>query len=140
MGIFGGIKSASAVSRLTEEAFYAEALREIESGMRRDGIWAMAMAESDMDQGKAAARYIKLRVQSLKDEMTLQSNGAALAEELEKRRRLEEAEANAPRHPHCGGLIVRTESANRVTWKCRKCNATGKFERGITYGDAKKFR
>jgi hypothetical protein len=42
MGILDGINSAGAASRLTEEAFYAEALREIESGMRRDGIWAMA--------------------------------------------------------------------------------------------------
>ena len=138
MGIFDGKKTASAVSRLTEEAFYAEALREIESGMRRDGIWAMAMSESDMDQGKAAARYIKLRVQSLKDEMTLESNAAALADELQKQQSREDAEADAPRHPRCGGIIVRTESGNRVTWKCRKCNVTGKFERGITYGDVKK--
>lgn len=73
MGIFHNIKSALAVSRQTDEYFYAEALREIECGIRKDGIWAKAMAESDMDQGKAAARYIKLRVQSLKDEVTLQS-------------------------------------------------------------------
>jgi hypothetical protein len=80
MGVFDGINSVDAASRLTEEAFYAEALREIESGMRRDGIWAMAMAESEMDQGRAGARYIKLRVQSLKDEMTLQLSAAAIAE------------------------------------------------------------
>ncbi len=71
MGIFDEIKAKGAAYRLTEEALYAEALREIESGQRRDGIWAKAMAESDMDQGKAGAKYIKMRVQSLKDEVTL---------------------------------------------------------------------
>jgi hypothetical protein len=71
MGIFDDIKAKGAAYRLTEEALYAEALREIESGQRRDGIWAKAMAESDMDQGKAGAKYIKLRVRSLKDEVTL---------------------------------------------------------------------
>jgi len=71
MGIFDDIKAKGAAYRLTEEALYAEALREIESGQRRDGIWAKAMAESDMDQDKAGAKYIKLRVQSLKDEVTV---------------------------------------------------------------------
>lgn len=71
MGIFDDIKAKGAAYRLTEEALYAEALREIESGQRRDGIWAKAMSESDMDQGKAGAKYIRLRVQSLKDEITV---------------------------------------------------------------------
>lgn len=71
MGLFDDIKAKGAAYRLTEEAMYAEASREIESGQRRDGLWAKAMSESDMDQGKAGARYIKLRVQSLRDEITV---------------------------------------------------------------------
>lgn len=71
MGLFDDIKAKGAAYRLTEEALYAEALREIESGQRRDGIWAKAMAESDMDAGKAGAKYIKMRVQALKDEITV---------------------------------------------------------------------
>jgi hypothetical protein len=71
MGIYDDIKVKGAAYRLTEESLYAETLREIESGQQRDGIWAKAMAESDMDQGKAGAKYIKLRVQSLKDEVTI---------------------------------------------------------------------
>jgi len=71
VGIFDDIRAKGAAYRLTEESLYAEALREIESGQRRDGIWAKAMAESNMDQGKAGAKYIKLRVQSLKDEVAL---------------------------------------------------------------------
>jgi hypothetical protein len=71
MGLYDDIKAKGAAYRLTEEALYAEALREIESGQRRDGIWAKAMAESDMDAGKAGAKYIKMRVQALKDEITV---------------------------------------------------------------------
>jgi len=71
MGIFDDIKAKGAAYRLTEEALYAEALREIESGQRLDGTWAKAMAESDMDAGKAGAKYIKMRVQSLRDEISV---------------------------------------------------------------------
>lgn len=137
MGLFDNLKTAGAANRLTEEALYAEALREIESGMRRDGIWAMAMAESDMDQGKAGARYIKLRVQSLKDEITLQLKAATLVEEQEKQGRIAEAEADAPRHPGCGGIIVRTDAGSCVNWQCTRCKAKGKFERGVSYGTMK---
>ena len=70
-GDFRRHQGQGAAYRLTEETLYAEALREIESGQRRDGIWAKAMAESNMDQGKPGAKYIKMRVQSLKDEITV---------------------------------------------------------------------
>ena len=131
MGFFNKDNSVGAISRLTEEAFYAEALREIESGRRRDGIWAMAMAECEMDQARAGSRYIKLRVQSLKDEMTLRLKAEALAQE-------QEAEAAAIKHPRCGGVITRSEIGNRITWRCAKCKAKGEFQRGISYGEVKK--
>lgn len=137
MGLFDNLKSADAANRLTEEALYAEALREIESGLRRDGIWAMAMAQSDMDTAKAAARYIKLRVQSLKDELMLQHQAAMLAEEQEQKRRIAQMEADATKHRHCGGIIVRTDEGNYVIWQCTKCKAKGKFQRGVSYGNTK---
>lgn len=68
MGLFDDIKAKGAAYRLTEEALYSEVLREMESGVRRDGLWAKALAESAMDTNKAHAQYIKYRVQSLKDE------------------------------------------------------------------------
>jgi hypothetical protein len=91
MGIFDDIRTKGAAFRLTEEALYAEALREIESGQRRDGIWAKALAESNMDQGKAGARYIKLRVQSLKDEVTLSIAELKQASAAEQKRLAEPA-------------------------------------------------
>jgi hypothetical protein len=137
MGLFDNLKSEDAVSRLNEEALYAEALREIESGLRRDGIWAMAMAQSDMDTAKAAARYIKLRVQSLKDELMLQHQAAMQAEEQEQKRRIAQMEADATKHPNCGGMIVRSDEGNFVSWQCTKCKAKGKFQRGVSYRDIK---
>jgi hypothetical protein len=71
MSIFDDVRIAGATYRLTEEALYAEVHGEIESGVRRDGIWAKALADSNMDQLKAQALYINRRVQALKDEVTV---------------------------------------------------------------------
>lgn len=99
MSIFDDIRTKGATYRLTEEALYAEALREIESGQRRDGIWAKALAESDMDQGKAGAKYIKLRVQSLKDEVTLFMAEIKRASSVEQKT-LGQKEHRAPTESH----------------------------------------
>lgn len=69
MGLFDDIRVQGAAYRLTEEVFFAEALREMEAGVRRDGLWAKALSEVDCDEERAKAMYIKLRVQSLKDEV-----------------------------------------------------------------------
>ena len=71
MSIFDDVRTAGAAYRLTEESLYAEVHREIESGIRRDGIWAKALADSNMDQPRAQALYINRRVQALKDEVTV---------------------------------------------------------------------
>lgn len=71
MGLFDDIRAKGAALRITEEILYAEVLREIESGVRRDGIWAKALSESEMREGVAKAKYIKLRVQALKDEVSI---------------------------------------------------------------------
>ena len=71
MSIFDDIIGKNADDRLAEEMLYAEAMREIEQGIRRDGLWGKAIAESDGDDKKAKALYLKLRVQSLKDELEI---------------------------------------------------------------------
>ena len=108
MGVFDNLRTQSAADRLAEEALYAQALREVESGVRRDGIWAKALVEADMDQTKAAAKYISMRVQALKDEAIVQREMNQLRAQQEEVRRLEAAEADLPRHGNgCGGIIVR---------------------------------
>lgn len=101
MGFFkSAIKSLQtqvAVSRLSDEALYAEAFREMESGTRRDGIWAMALADANMDQAIAAAKYIKMRVQSMKDEMALTAPLAAMRRREADRIGEQEAKREAER-------------------------------------------
>jgi hypothetical protein len=60
---------SNAENRLSEEVIYAEVLREIEAGVRRDGLWAKAIANASGNDGTTRSEYIKLRVQSLKDEI-----------------------------------------------------------------------
>jgi hypothetical protein len=77
MSIFDDIIGKNADERLAEEMLYAEAMREIEKNIRRDGLWGKAIAESDGDEKKAKAEYLKLRVQALKDELENQRKAIA---------------------------------------------------------------
>jgi len=65
------LKKLFAERRLKDEAIYAHVLNEIESGHRRDGLWAKALADSKFNENETKSRYIKLRVQSIKDELDL---------------------------------------------------------------------
>jgi hypothetical protein len=67
MSIVKKIRFSRSVDRLIEEEAYAVAVREIESGQRRDGIWGKAISETG-SEAEAKRRYIKLRVQALVDE------------------------------------------------------------------------
>lgn len=69
-------------SRLLEEELYAETLRELEQGIRRDGLWAKAFVKSGANEEKAKALYIEFRVQALRDKLALYK--IQLQEEQEK--------------------------------------------------------
>jgi hypothetical protein len=70
MSIFDDIRKKGASYVLTDDALHAEAVRELKSNTRLAVLWATAMADSDMDERKAATRYVRLRVKSLKEEAT----------------------------------------------------------------------
>lgn len=53
----------------SDELLHAAVLREMERGERRDGLWAQALSAAQLDKNKATAKYIELRVQSMKDDM-----------------------------------------------------------------------
>jgi hypothetical protein len=53
----------------TEEALYATVSDELRRGNIRPGLWAKALAEEGYDEQRAKARYLKLRVQSLRKEI-----------------------------------------------------------------------
>ena len=50
----------------TEEALYTRAANEITNREIRPGLWAKAFAEVAGDEQKASARYIELRVETIK--------------------------------------------------------------------------
>lgn len=53
----------------TEEALYAAVGEELRQGNIRQGLWAKALADEGYDEQKAKARYLKLRVRSLRMEV-----------------------------------------------------------------------
>ena len=74
---FNHMKTEEEAARVTEEELYAKALREIEpGGVRRDGIWAKALAGAGGDDKKTIGLYIEYRVQSLRDESELNKAAA----------------------------------------------------------------
>jgi hypothetical protein len=72
MGFWSNTQDRLVVGRKVEEQLYSQALNELESGVRRDGLWAKALAASEGDDARAKAQYISLVVQALKDETHMQ--------------------------------------------------------------------
>jgi len=72
MGLFDKFKTSTAIDRLSEEKLYEQVAQELKAGKKREGIWVKAMAKSGGDLNKAESMYIELRVQSIKDEYTIQ--------------------------------------------------------------------
>lgn len=52
-------------SEFHDEEFYRLALQEIESGDTQKGLWAKCFADSEGNENKAKARYLKKRVRQL---------------------------------------------------------------------------
>lgn len=74
-----------------DEAIYASALSEVRSGTPLPGLWAIAFAESDGEQNKAEARYIRLRVQQEKkrrqqEQAATLASAITLAAQAERRK------------------------------------------------------
>ena len=72
MGFSNRRKKEAVEFRIFEEKVYELVAAEIESGDRRTGLWARALANSDGDEVKASGLYIKYRAQSLLDEAVLE--------------------------------------------------------------------
>jgi hypothetical protein len=44
-------------------------MRELEEGVRHDGLWLQALSESKLDAAQAKSRYISLRMQALQNDV-----------------------------------------------------------------------
>jgi uncharacterized membrane protein YhaH (DUF805 family) len=65
-GIAGKVKTHIALQQVPDEKYYEQAYQEIQSENVREGLWAKALTQSDGDEKKTHAQYIKLRVDALK--------------------------------------------------------------------------
>jgi len=72
MGMFDKVKKTTINSRLYEEKLYEAALEEVESGEIRKGLYAKALSKAEGDKEKADGIYLKLRVQSIMDDIETQ--------------------------------------------------------------------
>ena len=75
-------KNHQAKARLLEETLYLQVVEELAAGHRRDGLWAKAIVNTDGDEQKAKALYIKYRVQSILDEAAIEAEKEAELEEI----------------------------------------------------------
>lgn len=64
-------------------------MRELEQGVRQDGLWLQALSESKLDPAQTKLRYIELRVQALQSEvkglLVSQIKGAVAQDQAAKR-------------------------------------------------------
>lgn len=59
------------IERLAEEKIYEKVYGEVASGIKREGLWFKALSESDGEETKAKALYVKYRVHLLIDLLDL---------------------------------------------------------------------
>lgn len=114
MGISDRIAASRAVKRLDDEVLYAQAFQEMESGVRRVGLWAKAAASSDGEHAMRA-KYIALRVQSLRDEQSL--NAAEMESQSVTAKRWEKVDAKAESEKRAGETLRLQNQAAEAAWK-----------------------
>lgn len=68
MAIWDKAKDASVDARRRDEEYHARAMHEIQSGQRRDGLWAKAAISAGGDEAAAKLAYVKLLVQAMRDD------------------------------------------------------------------------
>lgn len=112
------------LKNLEEEQVFATVLREMESGIRRDGIWAIALAEADFDESKAKAIYLKRRAQSIIDEESL--------------KKVNEVAVTVKNEIPKLGLSVLDDGKTLKKYDCKKCgyhgNLYGSWNTGLITG------
>lgn len=107
MGLFSKLNRIAADTRRAEEALYAMAAEEVANGDVKPGLWAKAFAESEGQEAKAQAAYLKLRVQQMRDEL------AAIDRVMGRIRKEygDDAVGDQPANPHSASQAHQTDSA-----------------------------
>jgi hypothetical protein len=93
MKFFSRFKQPSASDRLLEEQLYSDVLNEVHNGVKREGLWAKAIAKSNGYESKAKSLYIEFRVQSMRDDIELANELIDLAKAKEAQNKQDEQKA-----------------------------------------------
>ena len=98
-----------------EEPYYEEALNEMNSGIRRPGIYAKALADSLGDKKKVDSLYLEYRAQSLKEEAEKIAEEKRVAEEkIAEEERVVEEERVAEEERIAEGKARRIAEEERI--------------------------
>jgi len=116
----------SATERLlnaeAENALYEKAAADIEANIIDKGLWTRAFAESDGDEVKQKALYIKMIVQQYKDRILAEEEIAAAtaAEEDKRRREAARAADEAIKNKQTPEDIARRKAAEESAQRARE--------------------
>lgn len=113
MSFFRKLKEASIATRVFDEKIHEIVIREIENGIRRDGLWAQAIAKGEGNERKAKAIYISLRVQSIKDELELSKHDNTLDRSAQQRQQRDELDSSRKNNT-IGAYKIQTSSVTTV--------------------------
>lgn len=108
-----------------DEEFWAQALRECESGTMKAGLWARAYAEAGADERVAKATYIRLRATQLQEQYVEQQQAQKLILEEEL---LVEQERQRAQDAEIAELLAKMDEAKRAEallpkGRCPACDA-----------------
>lgn len=90
MAIFDKLKEITIAQRKSDEALYSIVAQEMEDGIRHQGLWLKALGKADGNKEKQISEYIKLRVQSLKDDVSILSDSDNSEQHISQERDIEE--------------------------------------------------
>jgi hypothetical protein len=108
MAFWDRVKNASVDARRKDEEYHARAMHEIQSGHRRDGLWAKAVTSSAGDEVAAKLAYFKLLVQAIRDDDHVAGRSAKVSAGAEQQ--------SAPRLPPSRSQIVRKPGLLKSLW------------------------
>ena len=74
MSFFKKLKANMIINKKNEQTFYELAIREIATGQKRTGLWAIALSKSDGSLDKAHALYIGLLAEEIKNDEYLEAS------------------------------------------------------------------
>jgi hypothetical protein len=90
MGILDRMRLESALFRKGEEALHRRAVQEIQSGHRREGLWAKALIRANGDPYRSESEYLKLLVRAIRDDAIVADKMRQENEVIEHNLRIQE--------------------------------------------------